>query len=90
MRIEPLITHSGKYSWRVASSVNVRGAMGSPVKNTVVTPAALSRPIIAAPCSCSRAGSIVYGICSASCTPLAASVSLNRPASLADSAPDSA
>ena len=34
------MTHSGKYSWAVASLVKSRGATGSPLKTIVVTPAA--------------------------------------------------
>ena len=37
---EPVRTHSGKKPWAVASRVNSRGATGSPLKITEVTPPA--------------------------------------------------
>ena len=40
------MTHSGKYSWAVASLVRSRGAMPSLARTTVVTPEALSLAMI--------------------------------------------
>lgn len=56
MSVGAAMTHSGKYPCTVASRVKSRGATGSPLNTTVVTPALFSRVI-----SCSAVCWIVIG-----------------------------
>ena len=78
--------HSGKYSCAVASRVKSRGATGSPLKITVVTPAVFSRVIACSAVCWIVAGSSAYGITSASGAPASSILAASWLASSVDAA----
>ncbi len=88
-RADAASSHSGKYSWAVASRVKAPGATGSPLKITVVIPDAFSLAMICAADCWMDAGSSWYGRRSEISTPCALRLATNSSAIAADSALDS-